>query len=331
MTPDMRNSIQFLLVVLLLIWTGSHRLWAQETPSDIVYLKNGAVIKGEIKSHEEGQSLTIDIGAGRVLTFTALEIMRVERASTGDKGNLVDWIVLTNGSQFTGKIKSENPESLLLELSNGELILFTQKEIKEIWRKQLPDAIPQAKRPSHTYRYVPLSGSPLTAKTYEFREQGIYHSTFLGFAGGRIASRSLMGIGLHHTTGLQFNRLIGAGLGVGFDMFDPDAGENILSIYGEARSFLTKRKNSPYLGISGGYGFAIRDRDNFITNARGGLRFHPAIGWRIGANKGANLAMDLGYIFQSATFTKEFPFFGPLMEIRNVDYRRLTFRMGIMF
>jgi hypothetical protein len=327
----MRNKIFLTLLVFLLGWAGANRLWAQDTSTDIVYLKNGAVIKGEIKGYLEGQNVTIDIGAGRILTFTSAEILRVERAAKVNDGTLLDWIVLFNGSQFKGNIKSESPESLVLELSNGEQILFNTKEIKEIWRKQQPESLPKIKAPAPTYRYVPLSGRSLTEKTYEFREQGWYHSTFLGFAGGRNASSPLLGIGLHYTSGFQFNRRIGAGLGFGFDMLDPDAGEHILSIYGEGRSFLTKRRNAPYVSLSGGYGFALKNSSNFITKADGGLRFHPAIGWRIGANKGANLAMDLGYIFQSASFTKEFSFLGPVVEVRNVDYRRLTFRMGLMF
>lgn len=327
----MRYKVLLALWMLLQSWGGSGLLLAQQVTQDVVYLKNGAIIKGAVKEYEEGKSLTIDIGAGRVLTFTDAEILRVERFSQEEASSLVDWITLFNGSQFKGKIRNETPEGLILELSNGEQIEFTAKEIKEIWRNQRPESLPAIKAPSSTYRYIPLSGRSLVEKAYAFREKGWYHSSFVAFAGGRNVTSPLLGIGLHHVSGFQFNRLLGAGMGVGFDMLDPTSGERILSVYGEGRSFLVSRRHAPYISLSGGYGFALRDADNFITAARGGFRLHPAFGWRLGASKGINLAMDLGYIFQSASFTKEFPFFGPHVEVRNVDYRRLTLRVGMMF
>lgn len=327
----MRYRIAFTLWMILLGWGGSGLLMAQEVAQDVVYLKNGAIIKGAIRQYEEGKDITIDIGAGRVLTFTGAEILRVERFSAEDTSSLVDWITLFNGSQFKGKIRDETPAGLTLELSNGEKIEFTAKEIKEIWRNQKPDSLPRLQAPSTTYRYVPLSGRSLVEKSYNFKEEGWYHSSYVAFAGGRNLTSPLLGIGLHHVSGFQFRRLLGAGLGVGFDALDPNSGERILSVYGEGRRFLLSRRYAPYVSLSAGYGFAFRDIDNFITSARGGFRLHPAFGWRLGGSEGINLAMDLGYIFQSASFTKEFPFFGSQVEVRHIDYRRLTLRVGMMF
>ncbi len=40
--------------------------------------------------------------------------------------------------------------------------------------------------------------------------------------------------------------------------------------------------------------------------------------------------LDVGYIFQTATYTREFDFFDQT-EVRKVDFRRFTLRLGAMF
>ncbi len=309
-------------------------LAAQTPVQDIVYLKNGAIIKGSIKEYQPGVNLVIDIGNGRLVTFIGEEILRVEQQATQqeespDDANTIDLVFLYNGSVFKGKILYENDKELVLRLSNGENILFYAREIQELRRNQPLDAVAGKKK--YDYQYVPWSGKVLKNKEYAFRERGWFNTTSFVMPGGSYDRRPLIGIGLHNLTGYQFSRLLGVGIGAGFDAFTPSGGEYIASLYGEGRSYLLKKRTTPFISLGAGYGFAFRNFNNFITGAKGGLRVYPAAGLRMGADKDLNILLDVGYIFQEATYTREMPFFNPGIEIREVSYRRLTLRLGAMF
>lgn len=311
---------------------------AQTPVQDVVYLKNGAIIKGVIKEYQPGGQLVIDIGNGRQVTFQDSEVQQIRQEQSGQADvdrNTVDFLFLYNGSIFKGKIVSETPQETLLELTNGKLVTFSSKEIKTVQRNQPANSKPTLNEgnsvsPAYDYRYISLNKKEKEKKVYAFRERGWFNRTSFTMPNGVYQGEALFGAGLHSLTGFQFNRLLGAGIGLGFDTFNPEAGENVASVYGELQSFLTKTKTSPFVSFGAGYGFAFRNRNNFITKAEGGLRFHPAVGVRLGADKDLNLLLDVGYIFQTATYTREFDFFDQT-EVRKVDFRRFTLRLGAMF
>ncbi len=320
----------FLRLILLLLCFAPAAIYAQTPVQDVVYLKNGAIIKGAIRSYEPGNKLVIDIGEGRFVTFLDTEILRIEQQrAVGESITTIDWVILYNGSMFRGKIRSETPAELVLELSNGERLTLTAKEIKEIWRNQPAEA--GAAKPAYDYAYIPLEGVERRKKEYAFRERGWFNTTSFTMPNGMYGGEKQFGVGLHNLVGYQFSRLLGLGLGVGFDAFNPSDGEYIASIYGEGRSYLLKKRTAPFVSLGAGYGFAFRNAETFITGAKGGLRVHPSVGLRLGADEDLNLLLDVGYIFQSATYTREIDFFDPRIEIREVDYRRFTIRLGAMF
>lgn len=311
---------------------------AQTPMQDVIYLKNGAIIKGVIKNYQPGGQLVIDIGEGREVTFQDSEIQKIRQeqpGNTGDTGAVADFLFLYNGSIFKGKIVSETPQETVLELKNGERVTFSSKEIKTVQRNQPADRNPTLNEsstapPAYDYRYISLTKKPKEKKEYAFRERGWFNRTSFTMPNGVYQGEAQFGAGLHTLTGFQFNRMLGAGIGLGFDTFNPEAGENVASVYGELQSFLTKTKTAPFVSFGAGYGFAFRNRNNFITKAEGGLRFHPAVGVRLGADKDLNLLLDVGYIFQTATYTREFDFIDQT-EVRKVDFRRFTLRLGAMF
>jgi hypothetical protein len=307
-------------------------LAAQPAVQDVVYLKNGAIIKGLIKEYQPGDKLTIDIGEGRIVSFQDAEILRIEQQAPqkpDQPDDRTDFVILQNGSVFKGKIRSETPAELLLELSNGETLTIYTKEIREVQRDQPASAT--VVKSTRNYAYIPLEVEKRRkVREYAFREKGWFNATSFTMPNGIYRGNPQLGVGIHNLTGYQFSRLLGIGLGLGFDAYNPDEAENIASVYAEARSFLTQKRTAPFVSFGAGYGFAFRNPNNFITEAKGGLRVHPAIGLRLGADKDMNLLFDIGYSFQKATYTRTFDFIDQI-EIRDVDYRRFTFRFGIMF
>ena len=319
------------LFFLLLLCGLSVASFAQTAAQDVVYLKNGAVIKGMIIEHQPGEKLEIDIGEGRIITLLEKEIHRVVQGGAAQVSDFstVDVIYLTNGSVFKGKIRYETSHQLLLELSNGEQLTFHAKEIRDIFRDQRTDAV--VERPTPDFKYYTLREPQLPKeKTYEFRERGWFNVVSFSLPNGFYLGEPQMGIGIHNLAGYQFSRLLGAGLGLGFDALNLRQGEYVASIYGEGRSYLTKTRTAPFVSFGAGYGFALPNRDNGIVKSQGGFRWHPALGIRLGAAKDVNVVLDVGYLFQSATYTREIDFLNRT-EIREVDFRRFTLRFGAMF
>ena len=67
-----------------------------------------------------------------------------------------------------------------------------------------------------------------------------------------------------------------------------------------------------------------------IVKAEGGFMIHPSIGTRFGASADTNVLLDFGVKIQEAHFTREFLFTGE-REIKDIIYKRLTVRLGLIF
>ena len=119
------------------------------------------------------------------------------------------------------------------------------------------------------------------------------------------------------------------GVGVGISGLSLQAGENFVPVFGEIRGYLTKKRVAPYYVLGAGYGFALKNENQSIVKGEGGLLIQPTFGIRIGASSKANILIDAGYKFQKAVFTREF--FNGDQEIKEISYRRFTFRFGFIF
>ena len=335
------------IIILLLSFGLPLLMCAQTNNRDVLYLKNGTIIKGMVTEEIKGEKVVIDIGENRVLTFLDAEILRLDR--NGEGKALVDHVILHNGSVFKGHIVAENHVSLTLRLSNGTDILLTSKEIQEVLRNQ---EMPEKSGVQPDYRYISLQDYKLIPrkreKTYEFREKGWYYTASMYFPMGGYFGTRQMGVGLQGSAGYQLSRRLGLGLGAGFDSFSPAQGRYMSAIMAEARTYLTKTRVAPFATLGAGYGFAFKSANDFqrAEEASGGLRLHPSLGLRMGASKDLNLALDLGYIFQRASYTYAVnnwfdsfwgggrPFFNNFSEqtTREVlDYRRFTLRLSAIF
>ncbi len=264
----------------------------------------------------------------RLLSITfSFFLLFSTNAQSQDKTHYTDMIYLNDGSVFRGIITEyKQGDHLKLKLKSGDELFIVDKVIKKIV---------QGAEGSGNSRKEQRWASR-QQKTYEFKEKGIYNVTYVSTLNGYTDRNGVeLGLGVDNVTGYQFNRHIGAGVGVSWDTYNVDSGENFLTLFGETRGYVLKKRLSPYYSLGAGYGFAIRNEENNLTEATGGWMIHPAIGYRFGGSKDANFIMDIGYKFQRAKLTYEWDWGrwsgSPEIERQELTFQRFTLRVGLIF
>lgn len=213
------------------------------------------------------------------------------QTATPPDSNCVDLVHLKNGSLFRGKLVEYKPgESLTLKTSTGLLLWFEDKKVRKIVQ-DCPKVRPAKTR---------------IARSYSFRERGIYNATRLGvLLGDAYWGGSATGAFLQHSTGWQFSRMLGAGIGLGAENFMLDNEDAATyPVFAEMRGYFFSRRVSPYFSLAGGYAFAGKvrtDPDNWsnkITDDwRGGLMARGNLGYRFGNH----FTLDIGIRLQRKT------------------------------
>ncbi len=248
---------QFILFIVSVLFACS--LYAQEVTQgfeDVVYLKDGSVLRGVIEAYEPDGEIRIKSWNGTLMTFSSDDVKRIEQIATNKKKGKKDRI-------------------------------------------------------------------------YQFKERGIFNSTDFYFTTGRTAwDEVYVGPSLQNVTGFQFNRLAGVGLGLGVNAISPGEGEVIVPLFLEARGYLYERRVTPMYRFDLGYGFATKNENANIVDAKGGIMVHPSFGFRFGARSTSNVTLDFGYFFQKATFIRER--WNETLT-REMKYKRYTVRVGLLF
>jgi hypothetical protein len=223
-----------------------------------------------------------------------------------------DKVYLNNDTRLVGKIMYYKPnDTLIIEMKNGQTLFFLDKDVKKI-----------------------VMGETKVEKPYAFRERGLYNITYFNLNFGKKSYNGApnLGVALQNTTGFQFNRWLGAGLGLGLDNYYVEGNDgNVLSVYSEIRGYLNADNRAFYYSVAGGVGFPLvqkSDRNSNLTGHKGGLMVHPAIGLRFGASPKFNFFMDIGTKFQRIKFDQ----INQWSENHfTVTYQRWVLRGGIMF
>ncbi len=224
-----------------------------------------------------------------------------------------DKVYLKNETRLVGKVVYYLPnDTLKLELKNGQIVILPDNAVRKL---------------------VMGDGEEKAEKPYAFKEKGIYNASYFGLSFGKTEfDQAVQGAFFSTTTGYQFNRLIGVGLGVGIDnQYISRGSANILTTFMEVRGYMSAKPRSFYYSCAGGVGFLLMDktdRDRLYTGHRGDLMLHPAIGLRFGANSDYNFFVDIGAKFQRVHFNQ----INNWTENRyTVTYQRWVLRGGILF
>lgn len=223
-----------------------------------------------------------------------------------------DKVYLKNGNRIVGKIIYYQPnDTLQMQISSGQIMKLAPLQIQKIVMAGATDAkVSRIERP------------------YNFKERGMYDALSFNINLGR-SSRSHLGYGFQNVVGYQFNRLVGTGIGLGYDSYYLNNGEsNVASVFGEYRGYLGKRNVSEYWTFAAGYGFPRANQEDVLTNLKGSFMIQPTIGFRFGASSRYNFFADLGFRLQQVRYES----LNTWAENRyTVTYRRWVLRGGILF
>lgn len=352
----MKLTYTSLFVTLFFIGFG---LSAQN--ADILHLRSGTVISGEIMAYSpDGDLVFRNASDGLTKTYPIEAVARIQQLpATSDGETDADWWILVpelekeevvsqvelkDGTVHEGFITDyERGGNVKLQLEGGSSLTFAESEIQGISydlpeQEQLEAVVEEReKEPVTRLRTKPV---------YAFQETGWFQSTSFAFSFGRrerdefsifspffeeeTSEMSAIGFNVQHIAGYQFNRMVGVGLGASYDAYDLEDGESMLTIFGHYRAYLSKKIVAPFAALNAGYGFALTNDEQGVTEAEGGWMIHPELGLRLGATDKANFTVSIGYRLQDAYYVQERPFNGNI-EYRDVRYQRFLFTLGLLF
>ena len=316
-------------------------------------MKNGTTFQGEIIKYEKGKDLILQLEGGDTLKIEHEELDRIEyqlvnSSNSSEEGiertidtegsgeNTVDVIRLSNGSVFKGKIiETKDSEYYLLELAGGDVLRLEWDEIASIVKEENATKYFESKRFKRKRSRIEFKEKwrkdrEEKRKVYAFKERGWYNITYFSSTSGEQDDEFQFGLGVHNIIGYQFNRMFGLGLGLGADTYTFKTGETIYPLFLEGRGYFKEDINSFFYSLAAGYGFAFKNEGEDIVKANGGFMVHPSVGTRFGASADTNVLLDFGVKIQEAHFTREFLFTGE-REIKDIIYKRLTVRLGLIF
>ncbi len=184
--------------------------------------------------------------------------------------NCKDIVYLRSGSVFRGKItEMKAGGDLVMTTWNGVVITLPETNVKRVVQRC---------RDRHR-----------APKAYDFKEKGLYNATRLGaLIGQTFRGDNSTGFSLYHSVGWMFNRWIGAGIGGGVEIFNPNGLEaTTYPIFAEARGYIRARNVSPFYSVGAGWAFAGKKSNTqwgYIDHWNGGWLAKAQIGYRIGNN-----------------------------------------------
>jgi hypothetical protein len=230
---------------------------------------------------------------------------------------IVDIVWLKDGSRLSGTIlKWDIARGMEFKLLTGAEVMIPKEEIQKVYQD-----VAFGSQPVTDPEYYHSRGP----RPYAFREEGVYQ-TFSGF----LSFSDPGGAGLHYSIGHRFSRMLGVGIGAGFESNDFFYTRNIVPVYAEARGYFLPQRITPYYALKIGYGFALDSPINGTLDAKGGIHFCPEFGVRFGGRT-VNYYLGFEYKIQNATFTNT-DWWGGGGEFTDVvSYRRFEFRTGLVF
>ncbi len=165
---------------------------------------------------------------------------------------------------------------------------------------------------------------------YLYQETGYYATAKAQFISGNDGARArhVNGVGVSFSAGKKWSRYLNLGVGVGYDRFIWESGENLVPIFVEYTAFLIPRNTSLFANVQTGYSLAFEDAEYLQIDAKGGFMLYPSLGLRLGTGE-TKFLLDVGYKFQNAEFTYR-DAWSPTTREQRLTYKRLTIRFGIL-
>lgn len=195
----------------------------------------------------------------------------------------VDVVRLVSGHVFRGKIIKYQPsDSLHMETFGGAVLHIPDSKIQHIAQRCRKQRVRGAAPP----------------KPYNFRERGLYNATR---AAALVAADDL-DFSLQHSTGYQFNRWVGLGLGIGVENLSYRDLETVPTypVFLEIRGYLSAQNLSPFYAVGGGWAFKGSEPDEETSGWwavrdtwKAGWLAQAQVGYRIGNHITAHIGVRL--------------------------------------
>ncbi len=255
--------------------------------------------------------------------FVALVIGMMPMLLQAQSDEMIDIVYLKNGSVIKGQLVSyEQGGMMRFQISENYQLEILDEEIERIVQGVPEDYDSLRRKRAYTRK-------PITP--YLPAEDKWYSTAHLSTSFANSFDGTVMEAGLQTTFGCQFSQWLGAGVGTGFVVYNVSVGEMVIPLFAEVRGYFKKTGRIPFYTLVAGYGWALKNESNWITEAEGGLMYGASLGWLLPARgKNPALLLDVGYRSQKASFTTDFDFWNE-ETTRNYNYHRIVFRAGMLF
>ncbi|HNW90716.1 MAG TPA: hypothetical protein PKN48_13730 [Bacteroidales bacterium] len=256
---------------------------AENGRQDVVYLKNGSIIRGKITEKINKKSLKIQTADSNVFAYNFNEVSDIKKEFVPIVKNIPkDTIVLKSGQIILGEITDwKENTSLQIQTAESSIFVFPKNEIIKT-----PIYISQTTQ-SHN-------------KESHNKESGFTNITEFNFAMYDIDDiYEDYDFGIQTINGYKFNRHLSLALGIG--------------AYFKAKSFplfvdfrynFLKSKVTPFLALDLGY--CIFTGNDFITGkpeVNGGLLVAPAFGLKFFISPKTAINIGVGYWMQQSEWS----------------------------
>jgi len=225
-----------------------------------------------------------------------------------------EYIRLESGETVVGQVVEFGENGyVLIQASNGEIIAIPSRKVVMISSKKKEIEIEKRKELEIIPKYKPtnliISGA------------GLYSAS----SGNQFDGPNMSG-GFSTIVGHTFDPRFMLGLEMAIYSYDYENKIDLFSVGLDIRGSLTDKKFRPMYAISSGLGFGLRN--NSIIDVDGGMFIHPAIGLMMSTYNPISFSADIGYRFQSASFTV-LNFGGERMG--EAEYKKLVLRFSAYF
>ena len=122
----------------MLVFLTTTIVFAQNNYQDVLYLRNGSVIRGVIIEQVPNESLKIETPDGNLFVFKMNEVEKMTIFSATSQNGYQDVVYLKNGSIIRGTITEQvSNESLKIETPDGNLFVCKMDEIKKMTKEHV--------------------------------------------------------------------------------------------------------------------------------------------------------------------------------------------------
>jgi hypothetical protein len=217
-----------------------------------------------------------------------------------------DVVYLKNGSIIRGTILEQKPgEYIKIATHDRNIWVFKMEEVEKITRETV---VIKGKEP------------------VMLRPDGYYNVSEVGFSISRqMWGGYSTGFSANTINGYKFNRFLATGVLVGIDHY---YGLPMIPMGVDVRGTLLKRSVSPYYYAQAAYSVPM-PYENDLADYDGDIMLQAGMGMLFAINEDFGMVISTGYKVQK--LTKRYENWGGSETTENNSYKRISFKLGLMF